>query len=407
MEVNIKMGSSIDVKKLSPSPQLAAILGFTKGLNAKKKELEEKETAEAKKAIDWYKAFTTRQATEGTLAVSQENAQTNRLNAMTNMDNADTNRMNIISMKQDRVEKIELARQNLNLALDNHTLDVRKFDLEMRTKSSRYLKMAAEIEANTKWTNEEKRVRLEAALREEVNKTADERLFANQKELERMRGGTAKEVAGMNISSREKVAGMNIESQEARTAASLDMQYQIAEMKDKQGTSKDGRVNTYNKELLDYTTELDKQFSATEKKGKEFVPKPLSEDTIKILENRYKSLKTKYDILTQIAPEGTISEPPAFASKPTMVDKKKVWRIIPRWLKSPGQEEVLGYEVGGAGIQEPTPDLTPVQSTAEEIKARMPSIKKQANSTNPSVIRQFLINEGENPIEVDKALRGK
>jgi len=400
------MGSSIDVKKLSPSPELAGLLGFMKGLNNKKKELEEKETAEAKQAIEEFRAKSLARYQDRTASVSEQNA-------LTNIDNAETNRMNAISMEKDRVERIKQAEKNINIALDTHKLDLRKFDLDLQTKSLRYRQAVAKEEALAKAEAElparEKIARLEGRIRKEVALATQERLFPHQVKLAQMAGDTSKEVAGMNITGRAEEGSKNRATQIAIAEARLDMQWLIAEAKEKVGTSKDPRINTYNAEYLHLVTELEQQTSATEKDGKTIVPKPLSEDTIKVLLGTRKNLLAKYNILKNTVPEGSISEPPDFGSEEVTIKNKRAWNIIPYWMHNTGTTSGLLLKMGGgASVNSKVPKVftDPVkQESYESIMSNIGDILNQVGS-DPKVLRQYLIEVGkEDKNAVDKVIK--
>jgi hypothetical protein len=54
---NIKMGSTINMKKITPDKDLAILGGLIKGLNTRKKEMEDAQAKKQETAMKWYEAF--------------------------------------------------------------------------------------------------------------------------------------------------------------------------------------------------------------------------------------------------------------------------------------------------------------------------------------------------------------
>jgi hypothetical protein len=70
--------AKIDKNKIQPSPALAALTGFLSGLNTKKKELQDREDAQNKQAVDWYKAVQEQGIKERETVVKEQGATTER-----------------------------------------------------------------------------------------------------------------------------------------------------------------------------------------------------------------------------------------------------------------------------------------------------------------------------------------
>ena len=78
--------AKIDKNKIQPSPALAALTGFLSGLNTKKKELQDREDAQNKQAVDWYKAVQEQGIKERETQVKERGATTAEQVASTDFD---------------------------------------------------------------------------------------------------------------------------------------------------------------------------------------------------------------------------------------------------------------------------------------------------------------------------------
>ena len=119
--------AKINKNKIQPSPTLAALTGFLSGLNTKRKEIQDREDAQNKQAVDMFKYMQEQAIKERETVVKERGATSEEDRVMTEQDRVMT--------EQDRVmleaKRIDQAQQTINDNLNKTALDYKKFHLDL------------------------------------------------------------------------------------------------------------------------------------------------------------------------------------------------------------------------------------------------------------------------------------
>jgi hypothetical protein len=112
--------SKVDKNKIQPSPALAFLNGLAGGINAKKKEMQDREDAQNKQAVDWYKAMQEGQYKDRMATVAERGATSEEDRVMTEQDR--------VMLESKRVDQ---AQQTINDNLNKTALEYKKFHLDL------------------------------------------------------------------------------------------------------------------------------------------------------------------------------------------------------------------------------------------------------------------------------------
>lgn len=281
--------AKIDKNKIQPSPALSAITGLLVGLNARKKEMQDREDAQNKQAVDWYKWMQEQSIKERETVVKEQGVGIEKEKVQqAYLTIEDTVNRTTISLKQLMFDMDKFAKDpalKKDLETWKYNLDVMKEGILQSNKEK--LQERGIMLPLTPSIQTDQGMVSPAQLQQDISNTG-------QLLVEGARARTQKEIATANIQSREKISGAEISSRESIAMMDAEEAYKRA-MISKSEEGKQPEVKVYMDFSQGYLDEIAKTRAQFTEKGKTSADIP--PDEMRRLDVLYDQTKVAYDAL--------------------------------------------------------------------------------------------------------------
>jgi hypothetical protein len=310
--------AKIDKNKIQPSPALAALTGFLSGLNTKKKELQDREDAQNKQAVDWYKAVQEQGIKERETQVKERGATTAEQVASTDFDyktsliskatedintsravetrtkekwlfdkiplEAQSNPNHPFNIAQREIKKADLWNQALNDIKKQEELDKLKYGVDYVNTGSYRKEQEIQLEFKRKEIEAQNIAKYTPSIQTNKGLVSPAQLqqdveTTGQLLVEGARSRTQKEITGMEIVARKAISD-----------AKITARHNLELLKIKTGTESSPLVKNYNTQQLAYENDLNIRLGKLDKS-------PMTADEVDAFESRYNTLIQLHDAI--------------------------------------------------------------------------------------------------------------
>jgi hypothetical protein len=397
------MGSTINVKKLAPDKDLAIISGLLKGLNTRKKEMEEAQAKKQETAMKWYEAY--------------QKAMYNQSMAKSKQKDVESSDIRRKAMTSQGLRELEIKTMEAEDKIRNTGIIEQRFQIEFNKYVNRFddAEKIAKIEEGAKWTTKQKELFVISLLEE--GKTAAKNKFEREFEAEKQTGriDIAKVTGGTDIDIAKYKAEQDWSQLEYKTkydAIKSEQEFRdkvaIEEMQQAGGKYK--RADTKRSDLTPQAEAYEKDLDAYNK-AILALPTPTSvkntkqfAETVKpIINNLYAMYSNLYRRFEKLTPEERAKVTDIGDAQAIMMsgdDKKVISGLEAERGMFGGKttREFMNERSGVSGTITPstTTGLTPTQITWIETQKKKKLTNQQIIDATPSNLKEEVKKRLEN-----------